>query len=507
MSSVEPDEHTPWAQQTPTPVGPPVSPTSPTPPPPRGPHVGYAAPASYTTAAPDLDAEPDADPRVASFGQRLVLVALATLLAVTVLGVLRGSFNRSWDPVLEPYVAYVEAERGLSFTKPVDVRWADIAAEVRGNAPEETLDAADDPWAQTYALLGLVDPNPEVSNEESLTETLSENAGAFYDRPTETIVLPEGANEIELSVTIVHELTHALQDQNGMLGGSKAFESPDDFASRRVLIEGDAERIAVAWYWDQPEAFRDQYLEAIGADPDARPEDPGDNFLFATFLSSYEIGLPMVETIIETEGQAGLDELLRSKNTGTTERLIDPFGDVRQPEVDAIAEMTLPDGADGVIGDLGPLTLFQALAPTIGTAETFDALIGYDNDAFAMFERDGTTCARLSIFFESRSEGTEFIDILNAADVPGDRALASTEVIFDVCEPIGSPEFQRVGTIVPIVVVQEAARDHVNDGVPLEKARCAAIAQASTIPADQPATEFVGRAQLSEQRAQFLADC
>ncbi len=430
------------------------------------------------------------------------------LFAVVPLAGLRAFGEKSWDPALEPYVAFVEAERGLEFSEPVDVRWADISAELEAERPATPANSEQvDPWTEAYRLLGLVDPNPDVTLDQELNDTLSENAGAFYEPWSETIVLPEGSSDIELSVTIVHELTHALQHQNGMLGGSGIFETDDDMAARTTLIEGDAERIALAWYWAQPEAFQNDYLDAIGYDPDATFDDPGDSFFATSFYASYEIGTPLVESIVATQGVEKVNELLRAKNLGTTDRLVDVLGDQQFSTFDAIEDMTVPESSDGAVGDLGALTWFQALAPIVGTEAAFDALIGYDDDAFAIVDVSGRTCARFSIFFETESEGAEFIGVLDEASVKGDHSLVNNEAMLDLCEPIGNPADQRFGTIMPLIVAHEAAVAHLANGETVEVARCAAIAQASTIPADQSLDDFVGWETVTGQIAEFLPGC
>ena len=409
---------------------------------------------------------------------------------------------KTWDPVLEQYVAFVESERGLTFSEPVDVRWANIADEIVDDAPPPTNEAVD-PWSEAYRLLGLVDPDPETSSQEALTETLAENAGAFYEPWTETIVLPEGESELALSVTIVHELTHALQHQNGMLDFHD--DTADGSTARLALIEGDAERIALSWFRSQSEADQQAFFDAIGFDPDVEFPDPENNFYLTSFAASYEVGLPMVEAIVEAEGVEAVNELLRSKDAGTTERLIDPFRASDRSAVDAHADMWLPAGAIGADGDLGALVWFQVLAPAVGTDEAFDALIGYDDDAFAIFDLDGRTCGRFSLFFDDASEATEFGEIVDELHMS--EAVTDTNVQLDICDPIGDPALQRFGTILPLIVSNEATAFHLRNGESTEVARCAGITQAKTIPANESQDQFVGWDAIFDEAPQFVSDC
>ena len=520
MGPGEPDTNTPW--DSPAPPTPPAPLTPPAPPPAVGPRPAAGpplaagpppAPSPQLPAPPPPFASPTAEaylslseqppPGGITTGGKVVAAMSVLMLGALVFFVIQAVTPKTWDPVLEPYVAFVESERGLTFTEPVDVRWANIAEEIQNDAPPLPTTDEIDPWSEAYRLLGLVDPEPGTSSDEALTETLAENAGAFYEPWTETIVLPEGQSELALSVTIVHELTHALQHQNGMLDFHD--DSPDGSVARLAIIEGDAERIALSWFRGQPEADQQAYLEAIGYDPDVEFPDPENNFYETSFIASYEVGLPMVEAIVEAEGVEAVNELLRSKDAGTTERLIDPFNTSDRSSVDAFFGMRLPAGELEPDGDLGALVWFQVLAPAVGTDAAFDALIGYDDDAFAIFEADGRTCARFSLFFDDASEATEFALVLD--ELHDNRLHSDTNVEVDICDPISDPALQRFGTILPLIVSNEATSFHLRNGESVEVARCAGIAQAKTMPADRSQDEFVGWDAVFETAPQFIADC
>lgn len=462
------------------------------------------------------------DDRIGQTGRRIFAVSIIAAMVIAGFFVYRAARPATWDPLLEPYVAFVEAERGLTFDHPVNVRWADIAQEIaddqadardtsvfstlENDEPVGTREELLNPWSEAYRVLGLVDPNPERALAESVTETLAENAGAFYTPWDETIVLPEGQPEVALSVTIVHELTHALQHQNGMLGVFP--DSPDGATARTALIEGDADRIAMAWYWSRTEAEQQAYLDAIGYDADAVLLDPGDSYLATSFYASYEIGLPMVQAIVAADGAEAIDRLLTAKDVGTTERLLDVFGTSDRSSVDAFGTMALPAGAEAADGDLGALVLFQALAPVVGTEGAFDALIGYDDDAFAMFASDGESCVRFAVYFDSDGEAIQFVDILQRSSIPVEliAGVAGPAAQMDLCTPIGDPADQRYGTILPLIVANEATRSHVASGETKEVARCAALAQAATIPI-RSAEDFVGWDVLVDEAPQYVEAC
>lgn len=425
------------------------------------------------------------------------------------------SHPESWDPVLEPYIDFVEQERGLTFEHPVTLRYADIAAEIAENfdeqraydesvASDETAEYFD-PYGDAWHLLGLVDFEAEATSLDSTEDSIVENAGAFYDPWFEEIVLPEGVSETALQLTIVHELTHALQDQNGML--STHLDSNDGAQSRLALTEGDAERIAEAWYFQLSPAEQQEYLDAIGFDPDAPFVDPPNSYLDANFYLSYAIGVPIVHTIIETEGEEALNELLRSADVGTTERFVDVLGESNYATADTLMDFDVPDGRGRSDGDLGAVTWFAALAPAVGTEAAFDALVGYDADAFAIYEgAAGAACGRFQIFFDSGTDAQEFAQIASDANFDAEFDDADS-VAIDVCSPVGDPQAQNNAVVFPLVVANELALYHLRSGLDPEIARCASIAQAQTMPVDQAIDDFPGYDVVFNESVDFVASC
>jgi len=437
-------------------------------------------------------------------GAAIVYAGLATF------SIVQQAQPRSWDPAVADYVAFVEAERGLEFDHPVDVRWADIAEELAQDFALERQRSAEgepsyDPYEEAYGLLGLIDSNADRDLAQSIDETATENARAFYESSTETIVLPVGESQEALGFTIVHELTHALQHQHGMLQWH--LESPDSAATRTSLIEGDAERIAVAWFDRLSELAQQRHLDAIGYSPDESFDDPGDAFLEGTFFASYSLGLPVVQAIVEVDGVDEINRLLLADEVGTSERLVDVLSPDDASSVDAFTRLTLPDGADFADGDLGAVTWFRALAPMVGTGRALDAVLGYDDDAFVIVKRGSQRCGRFIVLFDSGADATEFVEILSLVAEPGSLQTVGSSVEFDLCEPIGDSTNQLLGTLMPLVVANEMSLTHLRNGVESETARCAALAQAATVPADVPLDSFDGWQSIEEGSFEFLQNC
>lgn len=411
------------------------------------------------------------------------LIAVVALLVIA-LGASVGWYltRPSWNPIVEPYVAFVEEARGYQFEHPVDVRVENIADSMEQDFVSEVssdveLDDYASPWSESYRLLGLYDPIIDLRTAQH--ETTKANAAAYYDPDEKAIVIPPGEVDLLLAETIVHELTHALQDQHGLLLGQ--YESADSWEMRRALIEGDANRIARQWYGQLSIADQrgyDALVEEQGFEP------PVDDFLSTSFGAAYALGEPTVLLLVDNEGVDVLDELMRQPAMGSTERLVDVLGDSPTPSVIVSKEFDAPEELAGVDGNLGPVIWFQALAPHVGTEKAFDAILGYDADAFRAFgssENSNTSCVRFTVWFDTPADADEFATITRTMGIPAVVSTGQAEVTADVCSPVGNPTAQTGDVLVPLIWSNYLAGYHLSTGVDRVHARCAAIAQAKTL--------------------------
>ncbi len=406
------------------------------------------------------------------------------LLIVGLVG--RWLLRPQWDEDMLGYVAFVEDARGLEFDHPVDIEWVPVEERLNADFGHHHEPTAFDPTLEAYALLGLVDaPGDEKSHRELADDTAAALAAGYYDPEDQTIYIDEDYSQDTLGLLIVHELVHALQDQHGML--DYYVETQDASATRTALIEGDAERIADAYFNQLPLAEKELYW----AEWDAQVwEDTPNTFMESSFGAAYAIGTPMVYTLLETDGEAELDRLLRSSFIGSSERLVDPLSPQVTPQVNGFFQyLDHAEGTGGSDGDIGPLNWFRALAPLVGTGDAFTAIQGYDDDAFGIYEDGGAICGTFVLWFDTAADASEFIDVVGATKLEVSATTEDTAVRADACEPIGDPRVQRFATMLPIVMSTNLAAAHVADGHSPAVARCAATAQASELDVLVPATE------------------
>ena len=299
---------------------------------------------------------------------------------------------------LAPAVKKIEEIRGLTFKRPV-ASGRQTSAEFRAFVEHE-LDLALPRGkaactSRALARLGLL---PETYDlRRGYTNMMSAQVAAYYDpfRKTFFIVHPD-LPEVLLDPTIVHELTHALQDQSfGLESRIKALRTADNEDMEnafRFLAEGEATYVMLL------AALRDQGVDldksgdtidsvveglsrtgrdALVAQLDAMKGVLGDNegadlasllsspdYLFRVLYDPYSGGQAAVHAIRRAGGWPAVDALWRNP-PASTELLLHPEKLLREGGRDEPVKVAVPD----VSAALGP-GYAPACGNTLGELET-----------------------------------------------------------------------------------------------------------------------------------------
>jgi hypothetical protein len=381
---------------------------------------------------------------------RIVLVVAMALLLGDI-GVLAtgvgGSDNPSkWDPRVADLASYVENARHLRFDHPVKVRFLtekQYTDESRDDAAELTQQDKADIANEEGELRALGLLKKGVSLFDDTNTLTSSGTLAFYDPGTEQMVIRGTALTIGTKVTVVHELTHALQDQHFDLGRTFNSETRSEFF--HSLGEGDASRVE-RMYIDalndtDAKAFFDEQTKArsgaISALADVSP------FLTQYFGAPYDLGEPLTSVVVATKGEAGLNALFRNP-PASDETLLDPFAllDGARPTRIARPRM-LPGERVTHAGDFGALRWYLMLATFIDEKVALRATDGWNGDAFAAYRKAGRSCVRATFLGDTDKDTQEMHDALQQwkAAFSADAvtvARAGDRVDFDSCEPATS---------------------------------------------------------------------
>jgi hypothetical protein len=178
-------------------------------------------------------------------GARGVKRAIA---ALTLLSLVAGCDRRKnfggedLDRRVERTIPEIEAASGLKFKTPpkYEVRTRSevrdfLLTQFNQTTPAEQLRGEE----MAYKQFGLLPDTTDL--RRLLLEVLTEQVVGYYDPSTKVLYIVDGLPEERLSVTVSHELVHALQDQYVNLDSIQKLKGNSDrAAAAHALLEGHA---------------------------------------------------------------------------------------------------------------------------------------------------------------------------------------------------------------------------------------------------------------------------
>ena len=242
----------------------------------------------------------------------------------------------------------VEQIRGLRFRRPVRVevmtpeetRRYGVAESARETTAAQT--AADGELAKLLGTLA-----PDVDLDAVTSDLFGEQVAGFYDPRNGRLVLVDGVGIDD--VTLAHELTHALEDQQfdlQRLGdpGRGAVVDGDAAIGESGLVEGTATAVMTRYLQQRPDALTlgEAFGQLLGASG-GRPLPPS---IMRTLLFPYQAGERFVDRLYRTTGDWRLvDNALRDRPPASSAELYDPTRWLRVTRPEPVA--LPPAGAPG----------------------------------------------------------------------------------------------------------------------------------------------------------------
>jgi hypothetical protein len=392
------------------------------------------------------------------------LVVLVVVCLVAALALTRGTTKHAaapaspaeWDARVTDVVKAAEQLRGLRFKHPVPVDFLTPEEWHKRFTKEPTdltaTDKAD--LERTLGLLralGLAEGKFDVlANRNDFQDN---TVLAFYDYNTKRITVRGTEVTVPLRVTLVHELTHALQDQTFDL--VKLMSTPTDGAKAAVrgLVEGDAVRVETKYEESLSEADRQanedarkKAADAVAAEAAKAPQ-PGAGggtespALAAVDFAPYELGLQFVNTMAVALGNTGIDDAFRAPPT-SDEQMLDPFRYLAQDGPANVAAPKAPRGAKEVknAGDFGAVSLYLLLAARMDPREALRAADGWGGDASITYVLNGRPCTSVAFAGDSLKDTLELFSALQewAKTMPPGAVTIATQresISFQSCDP------------------------------------------------------------------------
>ena len=306
---------------------------------------------------------------------------------------------------------FVELERGLEFLTPVEVTMADEATFDQ-LLFDDFDEGADDRQETSRILkaLGLVDADLDI--DEALRRLLGAGVLGFYDPETDQLVIRGQAITPYTRQTLVHELVHAIDDQNLDLDRPEYDDLDDETGfGFSAVVEGNARRIDAAFVdamSPEDQARRD--LEEKEFSAAVEPLLVGIPIILLQVLQApYEHGRLFVDTILDAGGQALLDDAIQRPPTTSTQVLhVDRFlaGQDAVPVDPPAADGEVVD--EGMFGELlTQLTLEDSEDPAVAA----NASSGWAGDRYVTWdESEESTCIRIAYEMETTADVDELED-------------------------------------------------------------------------------------------------
>ncbi len=392
-----------------------------------------------------------------------------------------------WDERVADLVDFVERTRGLGFKHPVPVRFlADgefkktVAADQGDLSRQDKADL--EKQAGLLRALGLIEVDAKKLLEQTSAVDVAESL-AFYDPDKKEVVIRGKQLDVATRVTVVHELTHVLQDQYFDL--NKLEDKAGSGAGRAdALAEGDATRMEDEYLSTLSEGDRAAYEQAsqqqAAAAEGALPRDvPAAVELMDE--APYTLGPAFVETIAAARGERGVDAAFRIL-PASDKQILSPSAYLQGESPMPVDAPQLAAGETRLAKDdtLGALGLYLMLAARVDPAVALPTIDAWGGDALVEFTRGGKVCIRAAVASRDAAGAETIAAALDqwAALAPRDSAdveRANGAVIVTACDPGQAPAEANVTAAGYVLDARASAlSSEIAHGKPLDAARCVA---------------------------------
>ena len=300
--------------------------------------------------------------------------------------------------VVDDLSTFVEGVRELEFLHPVEVELIEgdaFVARLLEQASQERDEAKT--TERVLRAFGLIEGDVDIA---AVVESyLSDAVLGFYDAETDALVVRGTEVTPYVRTVLVHELTHALDDQHFELDRPELDEVDDESGlAFSGLVEGNAVRVETLYRRSLDEAEQEQAAEeerdfAQGIDVSGVPPFVADLISFP-----YLAGPAFVDALVDSGGERRVDAAFSSPPT-TSESVLDPEAFLAGEVVVHVA--TPP--ADGPVidqGVLGAWPIVMILSAELDPGEAQDAAVGWAGDAYVAWSEDDRACVRATFVMD-----------------------------------------------------------------------------------------------------------
>ena len=253
----------------------------------------------------------------------------------------------------------------------------------------------------TLKIFGLVPADFSLIKET--VDLFSEQVAAYYDSDKKRLfVLDTVATDLDRRVALVHELAHALADQQHSLLKYMHTEPDSDDAStaRQAVMEGQATWLTWAYIAGReggkaevPEAMLDSLAKAAGGSSQMPVYSQAPLYFRESLVFPYTEGLRFQDAIYRKLGQRGFEQVFERAPVSTQNILhpqtyldkISP-ADVKVPDLKETIGKQAKDFHLLTDGDLGEFDISVMLRQYMDEKEGADAAQHLRGAAFRLYE-------------------------------------------------------------------------------------------------------------------------
>ncbi len=218
--------------------------------------------------------------------------------------------------------SFVATERSLKFVRPVKVELLDDEAFIKRLLEDAEEDRADtEKMEELLGVLGLIVPNGKLFDD--LNKFLAEAVLGFYDPETDELVVRGLEATPFVRLTLVHELTHALDDQVYNIDRQDLMDADDERGlGFSALVEGSALSVESAYRKSLSSSQRSQAIreeQRFGSDIELDI-----SWVISDLIGfPYVVGEELVDTIVRHFGNKKLAAAFENPPS-TSEQLLNP---------------------------------------------------------------------------------------------------------------------------------------------------------------------------------------
>ncbi|MDP9069862.1 MAG: hypothetical protein M3N68_00960, partial [Actinomycetota bacterium] len=312
------------------------------------------------------------------------------------------------EAAMKELQAFVERERGLAFKRPVKVSLlADAAFDARiVSTDEEARKEVADAQAVLQAM-GLLPAGVDLW--KAVVKFVEGAALGFYDASTDELVVRGAEPTPFVRTTLVHELTHALEDQHFDL--DRADLGDEAAVGFESLVEGSALHVERRYLTSLSASERRKVEEEEeGRGPGPPADVPA--VVEEAFGFPYTYGPALVRSLLLVGGRARLDAAYADPPL-SSEQVLDPGRYLRgdRPRPVPVPRADAPPFDDG---EIGRLFLELMLDARLGRAQASEAAVGWGGDRYAAWKDGRRTCVRMDFVMDTPADADQLARALSS---------------------------------------------------------------------------------------------